>query len=402
MNYQTLRALERLGHRVSMVVAPGGGAGGDGGGSLRGLARRHLTPGGRERLRTLSWRLRGQIRPGATSEAFLAHARQRAAHAEETLAAIEREHGRVDCLAVTVSSVPAYGLRQAWPIVYFSDITARIANTSYEAFAGRGGAYHRASEQVERESLARMFRAAFASEASLRSAIADHGLDPARGVLAPMGPNVGVPDDAPEAMLREIEAPTPPTRACVRMLVVAADPVRKRLDLCVEAVERLRARGIGAELTSIGGTTPRFRAAMARWPGVFHSLGMLRLGDERDAARQREAMLTSHLMLLASTGEAYGIAPVEMAHFGRPSIVSDAGGLTTVVRNGETGIVLPVGALGRTWADEIERLVDDPERYRTLARGALERARRELNWDAWTATIGRMIEEAVRTPIPHA
>ena len=67
------------------------------------------------------------------------------------------------------------------------------------------------------------------------------------------------------------------------------------------------------------------------------------------------------------------------------------------MRDGETGIVLPVGALGRAWADVIERLIEDPGRYRALARGALERARRELNWDAWTATIGEMIEGAVRS-----
>lgn len=402
MNYQGLRALERLGHRVTCVPLGGSGSGVGRAAKEGGLTRRVggvLSRRARQSLTSARWRCMGVVAPGRVERSFAGAARGRLAVVNSCIDAAERAGEPVEVILCMLSSAPVHGLRERAgrpPLVYFSDITARIANTTYDALASRGRAYHRVSERVERESLAQMSRAAFASEASLRSAIEDHGLDPSRGLVAPMGPNVVVPGDAPVETLRAIEFPEAPTRACVRMLVVAADPVRKRLDLCVEAVERLRERGIGAELTSIGGTTARFRAAMSRWPGAFRSLGMLRLGDERDAAKQREAMRGNHLMLLASVGEAYGIAPVEMAHFGRPSIVSDAGGLTTVVRNGETGIVLPVGALGRAWADAIEGLVADPGRYRALARGALERARRELNWDAWTATIGRMIEEAVR------
>jgi len=88
---------------------------------------------------------------------------------------------------------------------------------------------------------------------------------------------------------------------------------------------------------------------------------------------------------LDATGEMYGIAPCEAAHFGRPSLVSDVGGLPSVVEDGHTGRVLPRDADASDYVREIEALCADAERYRALSRAALQRAREHLNWDAWAA-----------------
>ena len=106
-------------------------------------------------------------------------------------------------------------------------------------------------------------------------------------------------------------------------------------------------------------------------------------------------MKRSHLMLLPSLGEMYGIAPVEAAHFGKPSLVSDVGGLPTVVQHGQSGLVLARDATASLYADEIEALCSDADRYQALATGALERAHTLLNWDAWTRTAVSALQAAV-------
>jgi glycosyltransferase involved in cell wall biosynthesis len=91
----------------------------------------------------------------------------------------------------------------------------------------------------------------------------------------------------------------------------------------------------------------------------------------------------------------FGLAPCEAAHFGRPSLVSDAGGLPSAVLHDETGIVLPVDAPASRYADEIEKLCHDPQRYRALSEAALRRARAELTWDAWARRVADILRDAV-------
>ena len=89
----------------------------------------------------------------------------------------------------------------------------------------------------------------------------------------------------------------------------------------------------------------------------------------------------------------YGIAPIESAAFGRPSIVSAVGGLTTVVQDGVTGRCLPVDAAVSEWADAIEAMVVPADRYRAYSAAALSRFEDELNWGAWGRRVKRLIDE---------
>jgi glycosyltransferase involved in cell wall biosynthesis len=185
--------------------------------------------------------------------------------------------------------------------------------------------------------------------------------------------------------------PDPPSPNEVELVCVAADPVRKRLDFCIDVAEELASRGLRVRLNQVGPPTTR-----ARRSSVVHRAGVLRLSDPEDRRRHAELLRRSHLLLLPSAGEMFGIAPCEAAHFGRPSLVSDAGGLPTAVLHEQTGIVLPLAAPATRYADEIEKLCRDPARYRRLSEAALLRARTELNWDAWGRRVGSIVEEVMR------
>lgn len=225
-----------------------------------------------------------------------------------------------------------------------------------------------------------MHTALLASEATLESVVREYGIPRERTLLAPMGANV-MPDE--RVHLADL---TLPTREGVDLLVVASDPLRKQVDLCIDACTELVRRGIRARLHVIG-DLPRARAHE-----YVTCHGRLRLSESADRALHMRLLRESHLLLLPSLGEMYGIAPVEAAHFGRPSLVSDSGGLPTVVAHGQSGVVLPLAAGPAHYADQIMALCDDPDRYRRLSMGALHRAHSLLNWDAW----GRTAADALR------
>jgi len=105
-------------------------------------------------------------------------------------------------------------------------------------------------------------------------------------------------------------------------------------------------------------------------------------------------------MLLPSLAEAFGIAPGEAGHFGRPSVVSDVGGLPTVVQHDKTGVVLPVDAPASKYANAIREYSIDPKRYIAMSHAALERATTVLSWPAWGKRLSSIFTEIVEGEIP--
>ncbi len=109
----------------------------------------------------------------------------------------------------------------------------------------------------------------------------------------------------------------------------------------------------------------------------------------------RAAYARTHVLLLPSSGEGAAIAPAEAAHFGRPSVVSDAGGLPTVVLDRRTGRVLRQAATVDDYADAVEEIVSDRDTYLSYCRAALDRAQRVFTWDAWGRSVAALLEGAV-------
>jgi glycosyltransferase involved in cell wall biosynthesis len=108
-------------------------------------------------------------------------------------------------------------------------------------------------------------------------------------------------------------------------------------------------------------------------------------------------------MLLPSLGEMFGIAPCEAAQFGRPSLVSDVGGLSTVVINNETGYTLPLTASANEYADKIENLCYNTDLYQALSQAAQLRAKTVLNWDVWAHKTVDIFHAVINSvPITHS
>lgn len=95
--------------------------------------------------------------------------------------------------------------------------------------------------------------------------------------------------------------------------------------------------------------------------------------------RKVELMRRAWANLYPSPKEGWGLANVEAAACGTPSVASDAPGLRESVADGRSGFLVPHDDPD-AWADRLERLAGDPGLRRRLAEGALEHAGR-FSWD---------------------
>jgi len=164
----------------------------------------------------------------------------------------------------------------------------------------------------------------------------------------------------------------------------------KSVDLVLQAVRRLVDRGVELRFVIAGRGDDE-----SRLRGVTTEL---RLDDVVEFAgfvseeRKLELLRSSWLHLLTSPKEGWGIANLEAAACGTPTVASDAPGLRESVVDGQTGFLVPHGDVERL-AERIGEVITDADLRARLGRGAAEFAA-DYSWDAsamrWEALLERV------------
>ena len=93
------------------------------------------------------------------------------------------------------------------------------------------------------------------------------------------------------------------------------------------------------------------------------------------------------LVAVPSYNESFGLVAAEAQATGTPVVAAAVGGLTTVVRDGRSGLLVD-GHDPRSWADALRRVVEDDALRVRLEAGALEQARQF----SWERTAERTLE----------
>ncbi|MGI9038498.1 MAG: glycosyltransferase family 4 protein, partial [Gemmatimonadota bacterium] len=170
----------------------------------------------------------------------------------------------------------------------------------------------------------------------------------------------------------------PPHLVCVGRLVR-----QKGFDVALEAFARVADEFRGARLT-IGGDGPErdSLASQAESLGIGSSTGFP--GWIPPSAVPSLIDTASVVLVPSRDEEGFGLVALQAAQMARPVVASGIGGLTEVVVDGETGVLVEPddpGAIAR----EVSRLVRDPERAAEMGRSGRVRARREFGGDRFVA-----------------
>lgn len=117
------------------------------------------------------------------------------------------------------------------------------------------------------------------------------------------------------------------------------------------------------------------------------------LGFRRDV---HTLWAAADLAVFCSEAEGLCTALVEAQGAGLPAVVTRAGGMTEVVAEGETGLLVPVGAV-KELADALTRMTKDGDLRRRMGASAARRAREVFSAQVMVKGVLRVYQEVLKT-----
>ena len=287
-------------------------------------------------------------------------------------------------------TIPIAELSVTTPIAFWTDATFAQMIDFYPEFRKLAGSTVEAGNLLERHALKRASLAIYSSRWAARSAIDDYGADPAKVKVLSLGANMPA-EYGPDEIQRIIGQRG---RDVCRLLFVGVDWIRKGGDLALAIVSRLHNAGVRAELTIVG-ANPEIPAAMR---DIAHATGFIAKDTPYGKSTIERLFAESHFLLLPTTADCSPIVLAEASSFGVPSIASDVGGVSSVVREWVNGFIFPLESIVEDAAASIAALWTDRERYDSLCRSTLEESRARLNWDVAGSELVRLLRESKASP----
>ena len=174
----------------------------------------------------------------------------------------------------------------------------------------------------------------------------------------------------------------------------------KGLDVAVAALGAMRTRT--ATLVAVGGPSgPEGAFELARIERMIRDLGIE--ARVRLVPPQAHHMLSTYyraadLCVVPSRSESFGLVAAEAMACGTPVVATAVGGLTTLVEDGVTGVLMPTRDPA-AWAHTLDALLAHPLRLAEMSAAAAERGR-HYTWSTTAARLRRVYSDLSRSRVP--
>ncbi len=230
-------------------------------------------------------------------------------------------------------------------------------------------------------------RAAAISPAVLRCLV-DGGVDIRSVTIVPDA--VDPARIVPTRDRREVRASLGVPHDEVVLIAVAALVQRKGLDVLIDAVARIAAKGRAPRLWIAGDGDQRDALAQQIEARRLASTAQL-LGRREDVG---DLLGAADVFVLPAHAEGLGVAALEAMGAGLPVVASRVGGLADAVVDGHTGILVPPGDAGEL-ASALERLIADPDLRAVMGVAGRERVQGAFLPEQMVEAYARMYAEVL-------
>ncbi len=291
-----------------------------------------------------------------------------------------------DCLFTSRGSHLIAYLKYKLPLIYTSDITYQLMLDYYKGYDQIPKIFFDAGHFKEAKTITRAALCFYPSEWAAASAIRDYGADPERVVAIPSGANFDKESIPDLKYLIEGRA----DKSIWRVLFIGRDWAVKGGDIAFNAVRLLNEKGIHTTLTVIG-CLPTFKA-YPDWLTVIERL-------DKNIPEQNQKMVgyfsSSHVFLLPTRHEAFGLVFAEACAYGLPCLGTDTGGVSMSVKHNKNGFLFNIDDGAEVYAAKLLELWGNDILYSQFTYYGRDYYENVLNWNAWGITLQKELVRVV-------
>lgn len=282
----------------------------------------------------------------------------------------------VDFIIAPAGSTQIAHLKTNIPILYLSDTTYDQLKKYYSNFNSINDSFHYQGSKIERAALNNAAIVSFPSDWAAEFCVKHYKLPESKVKKLLWGANIVEPNAHPKIRTQDGDK-------SFTLLFLGVDWERKGGKVALEAVEYLRkSKNIDAKLI-VCGCTPE----TSELPDWVEVTGRLNKDIPSDMTIFKNVLMKSDVLLLPTIAECYGMVFCEAAAYGMPVVATNTGGISSIVVEGETGLLIDDPTDSQAFANSIYEIINNFDSYNRYSNNAFERYHSHLNWDAWAKKI---------------
>ena len=292
-----------------------------------------------------------------------------------------------DIIFADKASTEIAHLNSTIPVVYSTDATFKGLNEYYHTYSNLMKFSAKEGNQIEdcepitvEYSTEKSAIVICASSWAAASVIKDYGASPEKVYIIPRGANL---DDVPD--IQKIHEKT--KGDVCKLIFVGKDYKRKGFDIAYKTMDILRSKKLPVKLYAIGCNPTEYSHDKD-----VEIMNFINKNDPEGRKKMDEILLGGSFLIIPTRAEAQGIVFCEASAYGLPSIATNTGGVSEVVKNGINGYVLPFEAGAEDYANLIFAIFNDDKRYSELVISSRNFFETRLNWDSWAKSFNKILD----------
>jgi glycosyltransferase involved in cell wall biosynthesis len=300
---------------------------------------------------------------------------------------IEKKLNPETMVLTSYSSLPFAKLDTSKPKVFWADAVFANMVDYYKVYSNLCSESLKFGNQMEDEALRNATCAVYSSEWAANAAIKFYGVSPEKIKVVPYGANIDV-----NYTLQDIQnrAKCLSFEVC-NLLFLGREWHRKGGDTAVAIAEQLNNRGIKTKL-SIVGADPGKEFRNLDFVDVF---GFIKKSEKKGRDLLNQLISDSHFLLLPSRADCTPIVINEMNAHGIPVITTNEGGIPSLISEGINGYMFDKDSSIELFADCIENIFTNRQKYIELSKSSFNEYQTRLNWDYSIQQFKKILEEVI-------
>ncbi|MEB3160438.1 MAG: glycosyltransferase family 4 protein [Synechocystis sp.] len=260
------------------------------------------------------------------------------------------------------------------PVVSFSDATVCLLREGYNTYTEPEKyniAYREEKAMMENSAMV-----VYSSEWAANSAMHDFGLNSSRIRIIHLGANL---DNIPEKskIFDKLSIPQ------CQLLFVGKDWERKGGAIAYQTLLDLLAMGLDVNLTMVGSRPP---TGHLQHPNL-KIIPFLNKNIPSQQNKLANLFLSSHFLLFPTRSDCSPIVICEANAHGVPVISTDVGGISSIIKPGKNGCLLPLSSQSHDFASAVVEIYREKDLYEKLVRDSRTEYEERLNWSTWATKM---------------